>query len=51
MQVKVNVPGSGTMVLHPTEKWQTLEVASPKAAQLTVDENYYVTQKDVGRGG
>jgi hypothetical protein len=36
-------------VLHPAEEWQTLEVTSPKAAQLTVDENYYVTQDEVGR--
>jgi aminopeptidase N len=50
MQIKVNVPGSGTLVLHPTEEWQTLEVTSPKADELTVDENYYVTEKDIGRG-
>jgi len=50
MQLKVNVPGSGTLVLHPTEEWQTLEVTSPKADELRVDENYYVTEKKVGPG-
>jgi hypothetical protein len=42
MPVRVNIPGLGTRVLHPTETWQTLG-ASPRAADLSVDENFYVT--------
>ncbi len=42
MPVRVNIPGLGTRVMHPTEAWQTLE-ASPSAAELSVDENFYVT--------
>jgi aminopeptidase N len=51
MQVAVMVPGLGTRVLGPTEAWQTLTVPSPKAAGLTVDENYYVTARNVGAEG
>jgi aminopeptidase N len=43
MPVRVNIPGLGTELLHPTEAWQTLPVSSPEAADLTVDENFYVT--------
>jgi len=42
MPVRANIPGLGTRVLRPTEAWQTLE-ASPGAAELSVDENFYVT--------
>jgi len=42
MPLRVNIPGLGTRLLHPTEEWQTLEGASPRAAELTVDENFYV---------
>ncbi len=42
MPVRVNIPGLGTRQLKPTEAWQTLE-ASPKASELSVDENFYVT--------
>jgi len=48
MPVRVNVPGLGTRVLHPTEAWQTLAVTSPRAAELVVDENFYVTAHNVG---
>jgi aminopeptidase N len=48
MPVRVNVPGLGTRVLHPTETWQTMEAPSPQAAELTVDENFYVTVRNVG---
>jgi aminopeptidase N len=51
MQVAVMVPGLGTRVLHPTEAWQTLAVPSARAVDLTVDENYYVTLRNVGREG
>jgi len=42
MPLRVNIPGLGTRLLHPTEAWQTLEDASARAAELTVDENFYV---------
>src|SRR6266496_1364042 len=48
MPLRVNVPGLGTRVLHPTEAWQTLEVGSPNAAALSVDENFYVTSRAIG---
>jgi len=50
MSLAVMIPGLGTRVLHPTESWQTLEVPSPEAARLTVDENYYVTARNLGMG-
>jgi aminopeptidase N len=48
MPLRVNVPGLGDRVLHPTEAWQTLPVPSATAEQLVVDENYYVTARNVG---
>lgn len=48
MPLRVAVPGLGTRLLHPTEAWQTLSGASPQAADVQVDENFYVTQKHVG---
>ncbi|MDP3773582.1 MAG: M1 family aminopeptidase, partial [Gemmatimonadales bacterium] len=48
MPVRVNVPGMGSRVLHPTEAWQSLAVSSPQAAELVVDENFYVTQRNAG---
>ena len=50
MPLEVNVPGLGDRLLHPTEAWQTLPVTSPEAAQLEVDENWYVTARNVGAG-
>jgi len=47
MPVRVNIPGLGTQLLHPTEAWQSLQVTSPRAAELSVDENFYVTQSRV----
>ena len=42
MTVRVNVPGMGARVLHPTEAWQTLD-GTPRVGELSVDENFYVT--------
>jgi len=50
MPVRVQVPGLGTRLLHPTEAWQTLAAPDPEAAQLVVDESFYVTAKNVGAG-
>jgi len=41
--VRVNIPGIGTRVLRTSDAWQTLEGVSPRAAELSVDENFYVT--------
>jgi aminopeptidase N len=43
MPVRVNIPGLGTRLLHPTEAWQALPVGSAQAAELTVDDSFYVT--------
>jgi len=48
MPVRVNVPGQGTRVLHPTETWQSLDAGSPNAGDLSVDENFYVTARAIG---
>jgi aminopeptidase N len=48
MPLEVNVPGLGDRLLHPTAQWQTLPATSPDAAQLEVDENWYVTAREVG---
>jgi aminopeptidase N len=50
MPLRVSVPGLGDRVLHPTEEWQTLPVTSPNAAEVEVDENFYVTARNVGAG-
>jgi aminopeptidase N len=47
MPVRVQVPGLGTRTLHPTEAWQTLAVQAPAAAELRVDETFYVTARNV----
>jgi aminopeptidase N len=48
MPVRVNVPALGTRVLRPTQAWQSLDVPSVRAAELTVDENFYVTARAAG---
>ena len=45
MPVRVSIPGLGTPLLHPTEAWQTLPTPAPRAAELQVDENFYVTAR------
>jgi aminopeptidase N len=45
MPLRVQIPGLGTRMLHPTEAWQSLERSSPRAAELTVDENFYVAAR------
>ena len=48
MPVRVYIPGTGTPVLRPTEQWHSLAVAGAQAANLVVDENFYVTQRNLG---
>jgi aminopeptidase N len=47
MPVRVNVPGMGTVLMSPTDQWQNTRVPSALAAELSVDENFYVTQRNV----
>ncbi len=47
MPVRVQVPGLGTRWLKPTEAWQTLAAPDPEAAQLAVDESFYVRTRNV----
>ena len=51
MPVKVQIPGLGSRLLHATDAWQTLAVTSPRAAAVAVDENWYVTARNVGATG
>jgi len=50
MPVRVMISGLGTELLHPTETWQTLTLPTPGSANVVVDENFYVTARDVGAG-
>jgi aminopeptidase N len=43
MSVRVNIPGLGTRLLRPRQEWQTLDAVSPRATEVLVDENFYVT--------
>ena len=47
MPVRVQVPGLGTVRLTPTEVWQSLPAPDPEAAQLEVDERFYVKTRNV----
>jgi aminopeptidase N len=47
MPVRVQIPGLGTRWLHPTEGWQTLAAPDPEAAQLEVDEGFYVRSRNL----
>jgi aminopeptidase N len=45
MPVRVSIPALGTRLLQPGEAWQSTPVPSPQAADLVVDENFYVTAR------
>ncbi len=51
MPVRVQVPGMGTRLLRPTEAWQTLTVPAPLAGPPVVDDNFYVTARELRPGG
>jgi aminopeptidase N len=46
MPLKVSIPDMGTRVLRPTEAWQTMALTTARGAELTVDENFYVTSRN-----
>jgi len=48
MRLRVTIPGLGTRWLSPTDQWRTMRVPSADAADLAVDENFYVTARNVG---
>jgi len=47
MPVRVQIPGMGARRLRPTGTWQRLTVPSPAGAEVTVDENFYVTARNL----
>jgi hypothetical protein len=47
MPVRVQIPGLGRRWLRPTETWQRLTVPSPPGADVPVDEDFYVTTRNV----
>jgi len=47
MPVRVQIPGLGTRWLRPTEAWQSLAIPSPQTVEVEVDENFYVTTRNV----
>jgi aminopeptidase N len=48
MPVKVRIAGEAFTWLTPTEAWQSAAYSLPTAADLRVDENFYVTARRVG---
>ncbi|HEX8726071.1 MAG TPA: M1 family metallopeptidase [Gemmatimonadaceae bacterium] len=47
MPVRVTVAPGQYAFIHPTERWQTLKSALTAASEFHVDENFYVTARDV----
>jgi aminopeptidase N len=50
MPVRVQIPGMGSRWLRPTAAWQRLAVPSPVGADVAVDENFYVTTRNLALG-
>jgi D-alanyl-D-alanine dipeptidase len=48
MPLRVSIPGMGTRVLQVRDAWQTLSGVAPRGAELSIDENFYVTARNVG---
>ncbi len=51
MPVKVTLAPDRYSFIHPTEQWQATATSLPAPADFKVDENFYVTTRDVGTGG
>jgi hypothetical protein len=47
MPVRVQIPGMGSRRLRPTAVWQRLAVPSPAGAEVAVDEDFYVTARNL----
>ncbi len=50
MPVKVTLAPDRYSFIHPTEQWQATATSLPAPADFKVDENFYVTTRDVGTG-
>ena len=47
MPVRVQIPGMPARWLRPTGVWQRLPVRAPPGSAITVDENFYVTARNL----
>jgi len=50
MPVRVQISGLGTLTLRPTETWQTQPLPAAGPTDVVVDENFYVTAREVSGG-
>ena len=48
MPLRVSIPELGTRVLQVRDAWQTLSGVASRGAELSIDENFYVTARNVG---
>ena len=51
MPVRVMLSDGATLLLEPTEQWQTRTVRLEKPADFAVDQNYYVTAHEIAAAG
>jgi hypothetical protein len=51
MPVRVMLSRGATLLLEPTERWQTRKVALDQPSDFAVDPNYYVTAQQVATAG
>jgi hypothetical protein len=51
MPVRVMLSDGATLVLEPTERWQSRKVSLKKPADFAVDPNYYVTAREIATAG
>jgi hypothetical protein len=49
MPVRVGIPGLPSRWLRPTEAWQRLPVPAPQGTGISVDENFYVTARNLAQ--
>ncbi|MGN6391626.1 MAG: M1 family metallopeptidase [Gemmatimonadales bacterium] len=50
MPVRVQIPGSHEQWLQPTAQWRALKVPSTSGADVTVNESFYVTARNLAGG-
>ena len=48
MPVRVEIPGVGSRWLKPTTAWQQLAVPGQPGIEVAVDQNFYVTSRNLG---
>jgi aminopeptidase N len=51
MPVSVTLAPGQYSVIHPTEQWQTIDTSLPAGAGFKLDENFYVTSRNVAAAG